>query len=67
MYELKIVRDYKEGKVTKEELDKLSTCDMHCVIDNGLSNASKEQLKTMSGEDIVNNDVSKQGYEVTKD
>ena len=66
MYELKIVRDYKEGKVTKEELDKLSTCDMHCVIDNGLSNASKEQLKTMSGEDIVNNDVSKQGYEKTK-
>lgn len=66
MYELKIVRDYKEGKVTKEELDKLSTCDMHCVIDNGLSNASKEQLKKMSGEDIVNNDVSKQGYEKTK-
>lgn len=66
MYELKIVRDYKEGKVTKEELDKLSTCDMHCVIDNGLSNASKEQLKTMSGEDIVNNDVSKQGYEKTE-
>ena len=66
MYELKIVRDYKEGKVTKEELDKLSPCDMRCVIDNGLSNASKEQLKTMSGEDIVNNDVSKQGYEETK-
>lgn len=66
MYELKIVRDYKEGKVTKEELDKLSTCDMHCAIDNGLSNASKEQLKKMSGEDIVNNDVSKQGYEKTK-
>lgn len=66
MYELKIVRDYKEGKVTKEELDKLSTCDMHCVIDNGLSNASKEQLKTMSGEDIVNNDVSNQGYEKTE-
>ena len=39
---------------------------MHCAIDNGLSNDSKEQLKKMSGEDIVNNDVSKQGYEKTE-
>ena len=28
MYENKIVRDYKKGLVTKEELDKCSTCDM---------------------------------------
>ena len=45
MYELKICRDYRDGKVTKEELDKCSTCDMNCVINNGLSEASKEQLK----------------------
>ncbi len=37
MYELPIVRQYKEGKVSKEELDKLSTCDLNAVIDNGLS------------------------------
>lgn len=39
MYELKICRDYRDGKVTKEELDKCSTCDMNCVINNGLSEA----------------------------
>lgn len=65
MYELKIVRDYRDGKVSKEDLDKLSTCDMHCMVNNGLSDASKEQLKTMSGEDIVNKDVKQQGYQET--
>lgn len=29
MHELSIVRDYEEGRVTKEELDALSTCDAH--------------------------------------
>ena len=62
MYELKIVRDYRDSKVSKEDLDKLSTCDMHCMVNNGLSDASNEQLRTMSGEDIVNKDVSSQGY-----
>ena len=32
MYELKICRDYRDGKVSKEDLDKCSTCDMNCVI-----------------------------------
>jgi hypothetical protein len=27
MYEHKIVRDYRDGKVTKEELDRCSTCE----------------------------------------
>ena len=45
MFENKIVRDYRDGKVTKEDLDKLSTCDMCATINNGLSNASNEQLK----------------------
>ena len=62
MYENRIVRDFKSGKVTKEQLDKLSTCDMNAIINNGLSEASKEQLKTKSGEDIVNADVESQGY-----
>ena len=65
MFENKIVRDYRDGKVSKEDLDKLSTCDMNCVINNGLSSASNEQLKTMSGEEIVNADVKNQGYDET--
>lgn len=60
MYENKIVREYKEGKVTKEELDKCSTCDMNCVIHDGLSEASKEQLKEKTGEEIVDADIAKQ-------
>lgn len=37
MYENKIIRDYKAGRITKEELDKCSTCDMCAVVNNGLS------------------------------
>ena len=66
MYELPICRDYRDGRVTKEELDKLSTCDMNAVINNGLSDDSKEALKDRRGEDIVNADVAEQGYETTK-
>ena len=60
MYELPIVRQYRDGKVTKENLDKLSTCDLNATIDNGLSEASKEQLKHKSGEEIVDADIKKQ-------
>lgn len=60
MYELKVVRDYRDGKVTKEMLDRCSTCDMHAVVNNGLSEASKEQLKDKSGEEIVDADIKKQ-------
>lgn len=66
MYELPICCDYRDGKVTKEDLDKLSTCDVNAVINNGLSNDSKEALKGKRGEDIVNADVASQGYEATK-
>lgn len=62
MFELKIVRDYRDGKVTKEQLDALSTCDMCAKVNDGLSQASKEQLKNMTGEEIVNTDIKKQGY-----
>jgi hypothetical protein len=60
MYENKIVRDYRDGKVTKEELDECSTCDMCAVINDGLSAASKEQLKGRSGEEIVAADIASQ-------
>ena len=60
MYELKICRDYRDGKVTKEELDKCSTCDMCAVVNNGLSEASKEQLKHKTGEEIVDADIKNQ-------
>lgn len=60
MFELPIVRMYRDGKITKEELDKLSTCDMNAVIDNGLSEKSKEQLKYKTGEEIVNDDLNRQ-------
>lgn len=36
MYENKIVRDYRDGKVTKEELDACSTCDMCAKANDGL-------------------------------
>ena len=36
MYENKIVRDYRDGKVTKEQLDKCSTCNMYAIANDGL-------------------------------
>ena len=36
MYENKICRDLRDGKVTKEELDALSTCDLNAVASDGL-------------------------------
>lgn len=65
MYENQICCDYRDGKVTSEDLDKLSTCDMNAEINNGLSDVSKEALKGKRGEDIVNADVAGQGYETT--
>ena len=60
MYELPIVRDYRDGKVSKEELDACSTCDINCIVKDGLSEASKEQLKNKTGEEIVEEDLKKQ-------
>ena len=60
MYENKIVCDYRDGKVTKEELDKCSTCDFNATLNDGLSEASKEQLKNKTGEEIVDADIAKQ-------
>ena len=55
MYENKVVREYRDGKVSKEELDKCSTCDLNCIANNGLSEKSLEQLKNKTGEEIVDN------------
>ena len=60
MYENKIVRDLRDGKVTKEELDKCSTCDKNCIVNNGLSKESLEQLKNKTCEEIVDEDIEKQ-------
>ena len=45
MYENKIVRDYRDGKVKKEYLDRCSTCDMNAEAEDGLSETSREQIK----------------------
>ena len=60
MYENRICCDLRDGKVTKEQLDKCSTCDMNAVVNNGLSEASKEQLKYKTGEEIVAEDIRRQ-------
>lgn len=60
MYENKIVHDYRDGKVSKEELDKCSTCDLCAEVNDGLSEASKEVLKDKTGEEIVNADIVEQ-------
>lgn len=60
MYENKICRDYRDGAVTKEELDKLSTCDLNAVINDGLSETSKTALEGTTGEAIVDADIAKQ-------
>jgi len=48
MYELKIVKDYRDGKVSTKELDGLSTCDFTgAKTDNGLSEVSQKALNEM--------------------
>ena len=60
MYELPIVRDYRDGKVTTEELDACSTCDKDCIANDGLSASSKEALNNISGEEFVEKDLASQ-------
>lgn len=60
MYENKIVCDYRDGKITREELDKCSTCDLNATVNNGLSMASMEQLRNKTGEEIVDEDIAQQ-------
>lgn len=60
MYENKVCRDYRDGKVSKEQLDRCSTCDYGAVASNGLSAASLEQLRHRTGEEIVDDDLKAQ-------
>ncbi|MBQ7739997.1 MAG: radical SAM protein [Eubacterium sp.] len=60
MFENKICRDLRDGKVTKEELDRLSTCDFNAVINDGLSEESKSALEGTTGEEIVDADIKAQ-------
>ena len=41
MFENQICRDLRDGKVSKEDLDKLSTCDLNADINDGLSEKSR--------------------------
>jgi len=60
MYENQICRDLRDGKVSKEALDKLSTCDFTAAADDGLSSASKSALEGTTGEAIVDADIRQQ-------
>ncbi len=60
MFENPVVKDFRDGKITKEELDKLSTCDLGAVINDGLSDASKSALEGTTGEAIVDADIKAQ-------
>lgn len=53
MHELKIVRDYEEGRVTREELDALSTCDMTAEVNDGLSEASRADAHVYETEEAL--------------
>ena len=56
----KNVQYLRDGKVTKEQLDKCSTCDLCASVNDGLSDASRAQLETMTGEQIVDADIANQ-------
>lgn len=58
MYENKICCDYRDGNVTRNQLDECSTCDLNAVINNGLSKASQAQLENRTGEEIVDIDIT---------
>ena len=45
MFENPVVKDFHDGKISKEELDALSTCDMNAVINDGLSEESRSAIK----------------------
>ena len=60
MWENKICRDLRDGKLTKEELDRCSTCDLCAVASDGLSDTSRQQLEHRTGEQIVDEDIARQ-------
>lgn len=46
MYENRICCDYRDGRISKEELDECSTCEKNAMIRDGLSERSREGLVT---------------------
>lgn len=60
MYENPICCDYRDGKISKDELDKCSTCDFNAIANNGLSRLSMNDLKYKTGEEIVDADIANQ-------
>lgn len=57
MYELKAVRDLRDGKVTKDELDRCSTCDYEALIQENrkwenIKKAIEEESKKEEQEDV---------------
>lgn len=53
MRELRIVRDYEAGLVTKGELDALSTCDLAATANDGLSDASRADAHVYETEEAL--------------
>ena len=53
MHELSIVRNFEDGKVTKEQLDALSTCDMTATVNDGLSAASKADAHVYQTSEVI--------------
>lgn len=48
MYESRMVCDFRDNRVSKEELDACSTCDMNCMVYDGRSDSSKVIVKDKS-------------------
>lgn len=53
MHELPIVGAYERGEVTKEQLDALSTCDLHAEVDDGLTEASRADAHIYETEEAL--------------
>jgi len=47
------VREYEDGKVSKEQLDSLSTCDMTATVNDGLSTASKADAHVFQTSEVI--------------
>lgn len=61
MHELQIVRDYEAGKVSKGELDALSTCDPTFDPSDGLTETSRERAHVFETSEVNDYDDSAYG------
>ena len=58
MYESKICCDYRDGRVTKEQLDKCSTCDMNAVCNKEAVTIYQEHLKNRTDEETLSSHIA---------